>query len=127
MVQAGASRETVLHWAACEGDIEVVRMLLGKGAKVDAEDSQGQTAMDLASAHGNNAVVGLLQAWIAERNPDTESGAAHTTGDFGDEGGQRTASSPQLDPSTALPRSSRRYGEAQFSNQFRISLSQMLQ
>ena len=43
---------TPLHLASLNGSVEVVRVLMGKGCKVDARDNSGQTPLHLAAAQG---------------------------------------------------------------------------
>lgn len=46
--------------AAANGHIDTVRMLLERGAPVDAVDDEGRTALSLAAARGHHEVVKLL-------------------------------------------------------------------
>ncbi len=55
--QQGAS---ALHWAAFNGDLEMVRMLLDAGARVDAVLDNGSTPLHLAAFEGHTDVVRLL-------------------------------------------------------------------
>lgn len=55
--QQGAS---ALHWAAFNGNAELVRMLLKAGAKVDAVLDNGSTPLHLAAFEGHTDVVRLL-------------------------------------------------------------------
>ena len=41
---------------------DLVHVLLEKGADVHARDSQGETAISMARANGNNEIVDLLAA-----------------------------------------------------------------
>ncbi|CAL9165374.1 unnamed protein product [Musa hybrid cultivar] len=53
---------TALHIAACEGHVDVVRLLLSWRANIDARDRWGSTASADAKYYGNNEVYGLLKA-----------------------------------------------------------------
>ena len=57
---------TPLHVAASNGRIDVVRVLLEHGANVGAEDNQGRTAFQLASANGNDEMMELLSEYPAK-------------------------------------------------------------
>ena len=43
---------TPLQLASLNGSVEVVRVLVGRGARVDARDASGQTPIHLAAAQG---------------------------------------------------------------------------
>ena len=43
---------TPLHLASLNGSVEVVRVLVGRGARLDARDASGQTPIHLAAAQG---------------------------------------------------------------------------
>ncbi|KAI3434440.1 hypothetical protein D9Q98_002517 [Chlorella vulgaris] len=51
---------TALLDAAANGQVEVVRLLLDRGADLEAVDSDGDTALAVAAAHGHVEVVRLL-------------------------------------------------------------------
>ncbi|RSL97643.1 hypothetical protein CDV31_012921 [Fusarium ambrosium] len=51
---------TVLHEAVLKGNIEMVRCLLQRGARIDATDVFGRTALDLAKDEGHEAMVFFL-------------------------------------------------------------------
>ncbi|CAL9134497.1 unnamed protein product, partial [Musa textilis] len=53
---------TALHIAACEGHVDVVRLLLSWRANIDARDRWGSTASADAKYYGNDEVYGLLKA-----------------------------------------------------------------
>jgi ankyrin repeat protein len=50
----------LLLWAAEEGHEAVVKLLLEKGAELEAKDSSGWTALIWAAEKGHEAVVKLL-------------------------------------------------------------------
>ncbi|KAK4160737.1 hypothetical protein QBC43DRAFT_112060 [Cladorrhinum sp. PSN259] len=52
-----------IHIAAGTGDVEMVELLLEFGADKDKKDGYGRTAMDLAKAKGERAVVNVLEEW----------------------------------------------------------------
>lgn len=51
---------TPLHQAADLGDVELVRMLLARGARIEAKTDEDQTPQDLARAKGHTAVAEQL-------------------------------------------------------------------
>jgi ankyrin repeat protein len=51
---------TALHWACLGGQIEVVRLLLARGADVDVVDNEGHAPLHVASAVHSPAVVKAL-------------------------------------------------------------------
>ncbi len=59
------SRQTALHGAAYVGASRIVQFLLEKGAKLDAQDTQGQTPFRVAEGHLNVSGQGITQ------NPET--------------------------------------------------------
>jgi ankyrin repeat protein len=56
-----ANRVTPLTWALQRGNLEMVRLLLDKGADVNAIDQDGVSALMEASSRGNTEIVQLLQ------------------------------------------------------------------
>jgi ankyrin repeat protein len=48
-------------YAAFEGRTEIVKMLLDKGADVNAKDKYGQTALKVAASQDHTLVVDLLK------------------------------------------------------------------
>ncbi|GMY32909.1 integrin-linked protein kinase 1-like isoform X1 [Fagus crenata] len=53
---------TALHIAACEGHVEVVKLLLSRKANIDARDRWGSTAAADAKYYGNTEVYNILKA-----------------------------------------------------------------
>jgi len=60
---------TALHWAALGDDIEMVRLLLGNGARVSASNRYGVTPLSLAALNGSATMIEVLLA--AGADPDT--------------------------------------------------------
>jgi len=60
-VQGTLEGFTALMTAAAEGQLEVVRLLLGYGADPDLKDEDGDTAESFAEQKGHSAVVDLLK------------------------------------------------------------------
>ena len=61
----GNERRTALHWASAQGSARAVAALLGadaSGAMVDAQDSNYNTPLVLASSHGHEGAVRALLA-----------------------------------------------------------------
>ncbi len=57
-----------LHKVAADGDIEQVKLLISKGADVDAKDKLGRTALHFASEKGHAEVAKLLISQGADVN-----------------------------------------------------------
>jgi ankyrin repeat protein len=53
--------EAPLHLAAYVGDGNIVKLLIKHGAKIDAKDSEGKTALMIAEEEGNKEIVQLLK------------------------------------------------------------------
>ncbi|KAF6164620.1 hypothetical protein GIB67_032848 [Kingdonia uniflora] len=53
---------TALHIGACEGHADVVKMLLGRKANIDARDRWGSTAAADAKYYGNVEIYNILKA-----------------------------------------------------------------
>jgi ankyrin repeat protein len=72
-----------IHHAARNGDTEIVRLLIGNGADVNARNSSGQTVLYCAGGHGHLETVELLL-----------SAGADCDARFTDDGKTRSISSP---------------------------------
>ena len=59
-VDTGLGKETPLMNASSYGHVDVVRMLVTRGANLHAADSQGRTPLHYAAGGGHHAVVRLL-------------------------------------------------------------------
>ncbi|XP_046983215.1 protein VAPYRIN-like [Schistocerca americana] len=65
---------TALHWAACRGDVEAARLLVGAGAAVDARDDDGWTPLHYAALNGHAEVAAALLDAGADRRATTDGG-----------------------------------------------------
>lgn len=54
------SKQTALHVAVCEGNVEIVKFLLNQGANIDVEDESGWTARKLAEQQGHESITEFL-------------------------------------------------------------------
>jgi integrin-linked kinase len=55
---------SLLHWAAKEGHISIVDMLLARGTRVNATNMGDDTALHLAAGHGHRQVVMVRQLFM---------------------------------------------------------------
>ena len=69
-----AMRVTPLHSAVSRGDLELTRLLLGRGAEVNARQTRGYTALHQAAGAGNQALVRLLVERSAVRHARDDEG-----------------------------------------------------
>ena len=53
---------TALMWAAGQGQVEAVKVLLARGASVELRDDRGLTAKEIARQAGHGPVVEVLSA-----------------------------------------------------------------
>ncbi|KAM3417384.1 hypothetical protein BST61_g5634 [Cercospora zeina] len=53
---------TPLHYAAAQGDLDVLRLLVTYGAKLDIKNSCGETALERAEYEGHQAAAQFLRA-----------------------------------------------------------------
>jgi hypothetical protein len=68
---SGPFGSTLLHEAASAGNVESVRLLIEKGASLNARDGLGETPLDKAFIHWHTDVVELLLQHGAKRTlPD---------------------------------------------------------
>ena len=84
-VDAKQNGQTALHMAAMNGKIDIISILIARGAKVDATDDQGVTPLMLAAKEGKvDAVTALLAqgAKIEAQNKMGEN-ALHIAGAHG--------------------------------------------
>ena len=65
---------TALHYAAARGRLEIVDMLLNKGARVDLSDLSQQTALHKAAAGGHTGVCRTIVLAMADANAGDASG-----------------------------------------------------
>lgn len=63
-----------LMFASTHGHVEVVQLLLAKGADANAKDEEGYTSLIDASAYGHKEVVQLLLAKRADANAKANNG-----------------------------------------------------
>ena len=76
LIENGA--DVSLHTAARHGLLEKLKELIGKGADVNAKNSEGQTPLDLASGKGHKDIVELL----VEKGADSSIYTAASLGDI---------------------------------------------
>ena len=53
--------QTPLHYASASGDKEIIEILIGNGALVNAVDKYGKTPLDLANMNGRTEAAKLLR------------------------------------------------------------------
>lgn len=62
ITRPNSNGSTDLHFAVCEGNIEIVKLLLDQGASVDKPDEHGWTATDLAEQQGHEDIQLLFES-----------------------------------------------------------------
>merc|ERR1712000_30988 len=56
---------TALHHAAQEGFVDMIKLLLSKGADPSIKDAKGRLPLDLAKDYGNKEAIALLEGrWL---------------------------------------------------------------
>uniref|UniRef100_A0A0N5B019 Protein kinase domain-containing protein n=1 Tax=Syphacia muris TaxID=451379 RepID=A0A0N5B019_9BILA len=65
---------SLLHWAAKEGHVAIVDLLLSRGARVNATNMGDDTSLHLAAAHGHREIVVRLLARKADVHATNEHG-----------------------------------------------------
>lgn len=65
-----------LHFAAANGDVELVNLLLDRGAKINAATQDGWTALHFACLRGDEGLVQLLLDRDADVSMTTTSGVS---------------------------------------------------
>ena len=84
---ANAMRIAPLHAAAARGDLEAVRLLLSKGAAVNARQQSGYAALHTAAANGRKDMVTELLECGAD--PAAANEAGETAADLAEKAGHR--------------------------------------
>lgn len=59
--QDGPKESTALMWAAGNGHITIVALLLSYGARVNIQDAKGKTALDYARKSGHADIIKILE------------------------------------------------------------------
>ncbi len=84
-VDAKQNGQTGLHFAAMNGKVDIITVLIARGAKVDAQDDQGITPLMLAAKDGQLDAVKALIAQGAKIETQNKLGenALHIAGAHG--------------------------------------------
>lgn len=75
-VKSSVSRWTALHWAASGDRVDLVRLLLDKGADASLQSEEGETPLDVAKRFGHTDVVKLLPGGQTQQTSPKTAGAA---------------------------------------------------
>jgi len=59
-----------LHWAAKEGHLNLVTLLIQRGARVNATNMGDDTPLHLATAHGHRDIVNLVKPSLSKLSVD---------------------------------------------------------
>lgn len=74
-----ASGNTAAHWAAMNGQLDAVKLLVEAGADTSLQNEAGRTVTAEADAHGKQAVCEwLLDFFIAREPPEGPQGGEET-------------------------------------------------
>ncbi|XP_020583593.1 potassium channel AKT1-like [Phalaenopsis equestris] len=65
---------TALHLAVCEGNLQMVHLLLDQGADVDHHDIHGWSPRELAEQQGHHEIISLFHTKKAPQNESTLAG-----------------------------------------------------
>lgn len=84
-VDAKQNGQTALHFASMNGKVDIISILIARGAKVDAQDDQGVTPLMLAAKDGQLDAVKALLAQGAKPDAQNKLGenALHIAGAHG--------------------------------------------
>lgn len=84
-VDATQNGQTALHFAAMNGRIDIISILIARGAKVDIQDDQGVTPLMLAASTGKLDAIQTLLAQGAKLETQNKLGenALHIAGAHG--------------------------------------------
>jgi uncharacterized protein len=87
-----------IHSAAAGGQSGVIAQLLGHGALVNARDSSGLTALQIAEARGDTAMIDLLRTHGARRTDPADELAPDEGSDAGAEESQSMPQPAAVEP-----------------------------